>query len=139
MSALASSSCFCSGRAAVIVLANGSLIRVGFAPDHANRGLARGLHMIAALRVARIALVAANLVALPAWAQTDSPPPPEPVPPRSGPSVPGQPPASNRYSPDELVDAGHHCREGGQSMGPTQRLRSWRGSGRRLCRRASLW
>jgi hypothetical protein len=71
--------------------------------------------MIAALRVARIALVAAGLVAMPAWAQT-VPAPPQPVPPRSGPSVPEQPPASNRYSPDELVDAGHHF-FGGVSRG----------------------
>src|ERR1700733_9204505 len=64
--------------------------------------------MIAALWVARIALVAAGLVAVPAWAQTVPPP-------QSG-SVPAQPPASNRYSPDELVDAGHHF-FGGVSRG----------------------
>src|SRR5580658_9225423 len=69
--------------------------------------------MIAALKVARIALVAAGLAATPAWAwaQTVSPPPPQ-----SGPSVPAQPPASNHYSPDELVDAGHHF-FGGVSRG----------------------
>ena len=69
--------------------------------------------MIAALRVARIALVAAGLVAMPAWAQTVAP---QPMPPQSGPSVPAQPPASNHYSPDELVDAGHHF-FGGVSRG----------------------
>jgi hypothetical protein len=78
-----------------------------------EQGVSRGLHMIAALRVARIALVAAGLVAMPAWAQTVAP---QPMPPQSGPSVPAQPPASNHYSPDELVDAGHHF-FGGVSRG----------------------
>lgn len=71
--------------------------------------------MIAALRVIRIALVAAGLVAVPAWAQTIAPPP-QPMQPRPEPAVPAQPPASNRYSPDELVNAGHHF-FGGVSRG----------------------
>ena len=71
--------------------------------------------MIAALRVAQIALVAAGLVVAPAWAQTVAPPP-QPMPPQPGPAVPAQPPASNRYSPDELIDAGHRF-FGGVSRG----------------------
>jgi len=70
--------------------------------------------MIAALRVAEIALVAASLVTVPAWAQTVPPQPPPAVQPE--PAIPAQPPASNRYSPDELVDAGHRF-FGGVSRG----------------------
>jgi hypothetical protein len=72
--------------------------------------------MSAAGRVIQIALVAASVVAAPALAQTVAPPP-QSMPPASQPGpVPAQPPASNRYSPDELIDAGHHF-FGGVSRG----------------------
>ena len=71
--------------------------------------------MIAALRVVQIALLAAGLVAAPALAQTVAPPQSMPPASQSEP-IPAQPPASNRYSPDELIDAGHHF-FGGVSRG----------------------
>jgi hypothetical protein len=76
------------------------------------------------LRVAGIALIAAGLEAVPAGAQTMPPPlpPAETIPPRPpagvqpAPAVPAQPPASSQFSPNELIDAGHHF-FGGVSRG----------------------
>src|SRR5208282_4030360 len=56
-----------------------------------------------ALRCAMIALLVAGLGAASAQAQTA--PPPAGAPP---PSLPAQPPATNQFSPGELIDAGHH-------------------------------
>jgi hypothetical protein len=65
-----------------------------------------------ALRVAGIAMVVASLAAGPVGAQTMPPqqPPPE--------AAPGPPPPhdSNHFSPDELIEAGHHF-FGGVSRG----------------------
>ena len=65
-----------------------------------------------ALRVASIAMVVASLAAGPVGAQTMPPqqPPPE--------AAPGPPPPhdSNHFSPDELIEAGHHF-FGGVSRG----------------------
>jgi hypothetical protein len=84
-----------------------------------------------ALRLALIALIAAAIGA-PAGAQTAPPPPPAeavpaqpppvitaPMPPPPAPpsaSAPAQPPAANQFSPNELIDAGHHF-FGGVSRG----------------------
>jgi len=66
------------------------------------------------LRVAGIVLVLAALEAAPAAAQ--APPPPQPVPAQSAQPLPPQPAASNRFSPEELIEAGHHF-FGGVSRG----------------------
>jgi hypothetical protein len=58
-----------------------------------------------ALRCAMIALLVAGLGAASAGAQT-GPPPPAAAGPSS--SVPAQPPASNQFSPGELIETGHH-------------------------------
>jgi hypothetical protein len=70
--------------------------------------------MNVALRVAGSALVIAWLVASPVGAQTMPPQPQQPPPP----AVSGPPPArdSNHFSPDELIEAGHHF-FGGVSRG----------------------
>jgi len=67
-----------------------------------------------ALRLAMIALLLAGFAGVgrlgtpSAWAQSVAPPPPPPqsVGPRAG--LPPQPPATDQFSPDELIDAGHH-------------------------------
>jgi hypothetical protein len=77
-----------------------------------------------ALRFTWIALVAAGLGAGPVAAQTVPPPlpPPQEVPPQPpavverAPALPAQPPATNRFSPNEIIDAGHHF-FGGVSRG----------------------
>ncbi len=79
-----------------------------------------------ALRFAMIALFA-GLAAVPVGAQTVPPPLPPPTvvqpapqqpPTPSAPatSLPAQPPVTNQFSPDELIDAGHHF-FGGVSRG----------------------
>jgi hypothetical protein len=70
--------------------------------------------MNVALRVAGSALVIAWLVASPVGAQTMPPQPQQPPPP----AVSAPPPArdSNHFSPDELIEAGHHF-FGGVSRG----------------------
>jgi len=65
------------------------------------------------LRVAGIVLVLAALEAAPAAAQA---PPPQPAPAQSAQPLPPQPAASNRFSPEELIEAGHHF-FGGVSRG----------------------
>ncbi len=69
-----------------------------------------------AVRFAIVALIFGGLGALPAGAQTT--PPPEPPPAAVGPvpAPPPRPPASNQFSPNEIVDAGHHF-FGGVSRG----------------------
>jgi hypothetical protein len=68
------------------------------------------------LRVAGIAVLLAGIVAAleagPAGAQAAPPQPP----PTTVPAAPSQPPASNQFSPNELVDAGHRF-FGGVSRG----------------------
>jgi len=69
--------------------------------------------MNVALRVAAIAIFIASLAAAPAVAQTMPPPQQPPV------AVPGPPPPprdTDRFSPDELIEAGHHF-FGGVSRG----------------------
>jgi hypothetical protein len=66
-----------------------------------------------ALRVASIAAVIALLTATPAAAQTM---PQQQPPPAAAPGPPSPPPASNHFSPDELIEAGHHF-FGGVSRG----------------------
>ena len=58
-----------------------------------------------ALRVAGIAMVVASLAAGPVGAQTM---PPQQPPPAAAPEPPPPPHDSNRFSPDELIEAGHH-------------------------------
>jgi hypothetical protein len=64
--------------------------------------------------IAPIVLVAAGIGALSAGAQTVPPPLPEttvpsqPPPVITAPSPPPQPPATNEFSPNEIIDAGHH-------------------------------
>ena len=65
------------------------------------------------LRVAGIVLVLAALEAAPAAAQA---PPPQPAPAQSAQPLPPQPAASNQFSPEELIAAGHHF-FGGVSRG----------------------
>jgi hypothetical protein len=60
-------------------------------------------------------LALAGLEALPAGAQTAPPTPPAAVGPPP-PTVPAQPPASNQFSPNEIIEAGHHF-FGGVSRG----------------------
>jgi hypothetical protein len=60
-------------------------------------------------------LALAGLEALPAGAQTAPPTPPAAVGPPP-PPVPAQPPASNQFSPNEIIEAGHHF-FGGVSRG----------------------
>ncbi|MDR3420809.1 MAG: DUF1134 domain-containing protein [Xanthobacteraceae bacterium] len=67
-----------------------------------------------ALRFAIVALTLAGLAALPAGAQTVPPSPPAAVAPP--PPVPAQPPATNQFSPNEIIEAGHHF-FGGVSRG----------------------
>lgn len=80
-----------------------------------------------AARFTIIALTSAGLGAwflaasgtMPADAQTTPPPEPPPSnvgPPVSPPPPPPQPPASNQFSPNEIIDAGHHF-FGGVSRG----------------------
>jgi hypothetical protein len=86
-----------------------------------------------ALRLAAVALVLAGLEAAPAMAQPAAMPPPAEAPPQyppAPPQYPQQPPAeappsqyppqppasSNQFSPNELIDAGHHF-FGGVSRG----------------------
>lgn len=66
--------------------------------------------MTLTLRCTLIALVAIGLQALPAAAQTMPPSMPQesPAPRSPSPSLPPQPPATDQFSPDELIDAGHH-------------------------------
>jgi hypothetical protein len=54
------------------------------------------------------------VTAVPASAQ--NPPPPQPPPVEVAPAPPPQPPPSNQFSPNELIDAGHHF-FGGVSRG----------------------
>jgi len=68
-----------------------------------------------ALRFAIVALTLAGLAALPAGAQTVPPSPPAAVAPPP-PPVPAQPPATNQFSPNEIIEAGHHF-FGGVSRG----------------------
>jgi len=68
-----------------------------------------------ALRFAIAGLALAGLGALPAAAQP-APTPPASVGPPPQPAVPPQPPASNQFSPNELIEAGHHF-FGGVSRG----------------------
>ena len=65
-----------------------------------------------ALRVAGIAMVAASLAAGPLGAQTM----PQQPPPAASPGPPPPPHDSNHFSPDELIEAGHHF-FGGVSRG----------------------
>ncbi len=65
------------------------------------------------LRVASIAMVVASLAAGPVGAQTM---PPQQPPPEAAPGPPPPPHDSNHFSPDELIDAGHHF-FGGVSRG----------------------
>ena len=65
-----------------------------------------------ALRVAGIAMVAASLAAGPLGAQTM----PQQPPPEASPGPPPPPHDSNHFSPDELIEAGHHF-FGGVSRG----------------------
>jgi hypothetical protein len=69
--------------------------------------------MNSALRFAVVALISAGLGCLAAAAQTV--PPSEPPPTTVAPSPP-QPPATNQFSPNEIIDAGHHF-FGGVSRG----------------------
>ena len=66
--------------------------------------------MNSAWRFAVVAPILAGLGALAASAQTASPTqPPPPQPPAAvAPSPPPQPPATNQFSPNEVIDAGHH-------------------------------
>jgi hypothetical protein len=71
-----------------------------------------------ALRSA-VALIFGGFAASVAGAQTAPPlPPPATVPaqPAPAPAIPPQPPASNQFSPNEIIDAGHHF-FGGVSRG----------------------
>jgi hypothetical protein len=67
-----------------------------------------------AWRFTLIALAAAGVAAAPVGAQTVPQPrqetavPEQPPPVIPAPSLPAQPPATNQFSPDELIDAGHH-------------------------------
>jgi len=70
--------------------------------------------MNSALRFAVVALICAGLGCLAAAAQTV--PPSEPPPTTVAPSPPPQPPATNQFSPNEIIDAGHHF-FGGVSRG----------------------
>jgi hypothetical protein len=70
--------------------------------------------MNSALRFGIVALGIAALGVLAAQAQ--SPPPPEPPPPGAVPGPPPPPPASNQFSANEVIDAGHHF-FGGVSRG----------------------
>jgi hypothetical protein len=70
-----------------------------------------------ALRVAGIAMVAASLAAGPLGAQTmPQQEPSQPPPPAASPGPPPPPHDSNHFSPDELIEAGHHF-FGGVSRG----------------------
>jgi hypothetical protein len=60
-------------------------------------------------------LALAGLEAVPTGAQTAPPTPPAAVGPPP-PTVPAQPPASNQFSPNEIIEAGHHF-FGGVSRG----------------------
>jgi hypothetical protein len=75
------------------------------------------------LRLAIAVLAFTGLAALPARAQTMPPPaPPATVPPQPEPAppvAPAQPPATSQFSPNELIDAGHHF-FGGVSRGLAQ-------------------
>jgi hypothetical protein len=75
------------------------------------------------LRLAIAVLAFTGLAALPARAQTMPPPaPPATVPPQPEPAppvAPTQPPATSQFSPNELIDAGHHF-FGGVSRGLAQ-------------------
>ena len=68
---------------------------------------------LAGLALAGLAL--ASLAALPAAAQNMPPSPPAAVSPPP-PPTPAQPPASNQFSPNEIIEAGHHF-FGGVSRG----------------------
>jgi len=69
-----------------------------------------------ALRSAVAALVLAGLQAVPAGAQTVPPPPTPPAAVGPTPAPPPQPPATNQFSPNEIIDAGHRF-FGGVSRG----------------------
>ena len=60
--------------------------------------------MDCALRLVVVALIVAGLEAAPAAAQTG----PTPVAIQPAPSIPTQPPATDQFSADEIVDAGQH-------------------------------
>jgi hypothetical protein len=62
--------------------------------------------MNSALRFTVVALICAGLGCLAAAAQTV--PPSQPPPTTVAPSPPPQPPATNQFSPNEIIDAGHH-------------------------------
>jgi len=68
--------------------------------------------MNSALRRTLIAMVVVGFQAAMAAAQTAPSPPPAPPPE----ALPAQPPATGQFSPDELIDAGHHF-FGGVSRG----------------------
>jgi hypothetical protein len=69
------------------------------------------------LRVATLAVLLAALQAAPALAQAVPPEPPVgSIPAAPPPAPPPQPPSSNQFSPNELIDAGHHF-FGGVSRG----------------------
>lgn len=67
------------------------------------------------LRFAIAVVVLSGLAAVPAQAQTP-PPPPAAVGTPPPPSIPPQPPATNQFSPNEIIEAGHHF-FGGVSRG----------------------
>jgi hypothetical protein len=65
-----------------------------------------------ALRCALTVLIVIGCAAAPAGAQTVPPPQPRPT----SPAILPQPPATDQFSPDEVIDAGHHF-FGGVSRG----------------------
>jgi len=83
-----------------------------------SKGLSEELAMNLTVRAAVTALLVgaslAGLDAVPAAAQTTQTMPAQPAP--AQPAPPPQPPASNQFSPNELIDAGHHF-FGGVSRG----------------------
>jgi hypothetical protein len=100
----------------VIVPANGDLIRPRSRAlsqiDCVSKGLSWELTMNLALRLAVIVLLSAGLAAAPAVAQAPPQPPPPAI---AAPAAPPQPPAT-QFSPNELIEAGHHF-FGGVSRG----------------------
>jgi hypothetical protein len=69
------------------------------------------------VRLTIVALALAGLGFTPARAQTMPPAaPPTTVPSQPPPATPSQPPAANQFSPNEIIDAGHHF-FGGVSRG----------------------
>jgi hypothetical protein len=68
---------------------------------------------LSSMTVAVFLAVLLAVTAVPAAAQN---PPPQPAPVEVAPAAPPQPPPSNQFSPNELIDAGHHF-FGGVSRG----------------------